>query len=364
MAVVDAPEPPEPGEQAASPHAASPAVKRRNWAVPVGVAFVVAVGSFVGILAGKITQRGPRGSGARIAVVDGGAEWSPRTPASDALSRALSATPGITVAPVAEVQARRKILSRHGPASEADVAGAIALRAWVRVSAEGGAWHAELVDGGERTSLDADGVQALAEQVAKRLSAGPVPRFVPPTDNAAAYAAFVDGDAAAAVALDPACAPCLAALKTPEALAKAKGSPRLSKKEALLVDAQLFAAAAAAEKDAAKHATDVEAAEDAYRTLTVELPEEPEGHFGLGVTFNRLIGAHDEALHHLESARRIAPTDLVVTREIAAAWMGMEDRKHALQAVRGYLALVPGDRDAEALLAELTTRPFSTATAR
>src|SRR4051812_44309873 len=99
---------------------------RRNWSIAGAVAAVIAVGSFVGIYAGQITQRAPRGGGVRIGVIENGA----LTPGvlEDALARALSATPNITVAPRVEIAARRAVLARrNADATLIDAARALGL---------------------------------------------------------------------------------------------------------------------------------------------------------------------------------------------------------------------------------------------
>ena len=371
---------------------------RRNWGVAVGVAVVVGVGTIVGVLGGRLTQRAPRAAGLRVVVLDvatddDGARW-----VQDAASRALGGRIGLSVVSVEELRARRVTLLRaHRAATDDDAVAELALDAVVSAAVHGGAVHLEAHDRSGKllaaadSALEVDAVFRAAGSLAAHLLAPadaqfsaeasaaqlPAATTTSPTQNVAAYRAYAAGifawdagDVAGAAvklreatALDDGFAPAWAALATALDVAFGQGTATsldaagvtdaaqkaqakrssLSGLEALLVDAALAARAGRTEDAMA-----------ALRGATVAYPEDRAGHFALGRAYHRMLGAHDEALHHLETARRITPSWLPVTAEIADAWLAMGDRKHAAQAVRGYLVLVPDDARALALLATLS----------
>lgn len=348
----------------------------RNWSVAAGVLAVCIVGAIVGTKAGNLAHRAPRGSGTRVAVL------APHSDiARDAVVRDLLAIAGVSVIPPSVLSSKRKQMVRGGidDASEEDAAEVLDADVVVRVS-EGDAEAARAVENA-RVVLVAHGEKHAAGRGVALI-----------TDDIGAYRAFLEGERLthvgdwvgassryhAALARDPAFAEAWAALayasffraeRNPQLVATAKHATQQARTyaahlrpvNALVVEA-ISAWIAHDEAAPELRAALREPAIAACRTLTVKFPEEPRGHLMLGRAYRDLFQGATEGLRHLESARRLTPDSYVITEQLVAAWLSIGDRKHAAQALRGFLAGLgdanpnaPGYQEAKVLVRSLDT---------
>jgi tetratricopeptide (TPR) repeat protein len=327
---------------------AKPPNKRRNWSIAAGVLAVCAVGALVGTKAGNLAHRAPRGDGTRIAVL---ADPSLAL-ARDAVVRDLTGTQGVTVIPPLVITSKQRAMVRGGIDDATDAGAADVLDADVVVQV-----------------TDADPARAIA--AARTAASIKVGGRAPITGDLEAYAHFLEGERvaqgqgdldgsiahySAAVARDPAFAEAWAGLafasffvveRTPAHVARAKDAvtsarahaANLRAVNALVVDALH---AWIAHDEAAPELRDAlrEPAIAACRTMTVQFPEERMGHWMLGRAYRELFNGPTEGLRHLESARRLTPEHFPITEQLVVGWLQLGDRKHAAQALRGYLATV------------------------
>jgi tetratricopeptide (TPR) repeat protein len=321
--------------------------RQTKLTIGIAVLVIVAIGSVVGVLAMRMGRRAPRAGGFRVAVVDvRGPAW-----AEDAVERAIGAVPS------EQLRSRRHALARKDKdATLVDAAKSIDLDAIVSGSVDAGKVHLDAFKPAETTPLaSADGIN-LAD-VARMLSStwGTKP-MAPPTANLDAYSAFADGKRAreegkldeaatrfrSAIALDASCDACKVALAEATASAPDVDESKLDERDVLLARGLKAFASNKAED-----------ATNAFRAMTVAFPEDAMGHLWLGRAYHRLLHAHDEALHHLDNARRLAPDHFDVVSEISDCWLGLGERDDAARVIKAYLKIVPDDAAATAKLSSL-----------
>lgn len=330
--------------------------KRRNWSVLAGVIAIVVVGGLVGTKAGNLAHRAPRGAGPRVAIIAANASAS--TAALDAVFRDLQRVDGQTTIPPLVLESKRLAMLRGGidDATPVDAAEVLDADVVVHVAA----------------SEPAAAIQEARATL--KLANGALPI----TTSPAAYDAFIEAEGLAqkrgeferallryetATALDPEFAEAWAmdawaAFSIPErtpiiqeriaaSIERARKHPeRLRPVSSLLVDAMhawLAHDAAAPDLQPALR----EPAIAACRALTVRFPEERNGHLILGRAYRELFKGPTEGLRHLEGARRLTPEYFPITHQLVITWLQIGDRKHATQALRGFLATV-GDEHAQA----------------
>jgi hypothetical protein len=313
----------------------------------------------------------------------------------DAIVRDLGSVPGTTVIPPLDIRSKRLQMIRGGidDATDANAAGVLdaAIVLVVGARADGVALFERA---GDRETLLARTDAALTQlpsvitaahaRVAAEHAAA-TPARAPVTISPVAYAAFLEGQRLAevegrfrdgavlyetAVATDDAFADAWAALawslfsaddrspqetvRTKEAIANARvHGTRLSTASSLIVDA-LGGWLAHDDAPPEQRAALREPAIAACRALTVKLPEERNGHLLLGRAYRELFNGATEGLRHLEAARRLTPDYYPITQQIAIAWLDIGDRRHAEQALRGFLTMSPGHPQATQLLKGLT----------
>lgn len=339
-------------------------VKRRNWSIAAGVLVVCAIGALVGTKAGNLAHRAPRGTGTRVAVLAPPPAIAPEGQvaiARDAVVRDLQSAEGITVIPPLVIASKRLAMVRGGIDDATEESAADVLDADIVVPVS------------ERDAARAIDAARAAVKSSTRGAA-------PITGDVEAYASFLEGERIAhvlgdldgavasyeaAVARDPAFAEAWAGLafasffvveRTPAHVARAKNAvvqarahaANVRAVNALVVDAiQAWIAhdEAAPELRAALR----EPAIAACRTMTVRFPEERMGHWMLGRAYRELFNGPTEGLRHLESARRLTPEYFPITQQLVVGWLQIGDRKHAAQALRGYLATVKSHPEAEAM---------------
>jgi tetratricopeptide (TPR) repeat protein len=175
----------------------------------------------------------------------------------------------------------------------------------------------------------------------------------PPTANLDAYSDFTDGERAredgkldeaaarfrSAIAHDASCDECKIALAEATMTAPDVNEYKLDERNALLAHGLKAFAAKNAEE-----------ATVSFRKMTVAFPEDEIGHLWLGRSYHRLLSAHDEALHHLDNARRLVPDHFDVVSELSDAWLGLGERDDAARVIKAYLKIVPNDPAALAKL--------------
>ena len=136
--------------------------RRGSWIVAAVFVAVVCVGAWVGIRAGDLAHRAPRGSGTRIAVLGplsaSGTELDLATLVQDAIVRDLSSLPTVTVIPPLELRSKRLQMLRGGvdDASDADAAKVLDADVVLLVRMDPRTGAAELVkDGAVLAHIDA-----------------------------------------------------------------------------------------------------------------------------------------------------------------------------------------------------------------
>jgi hypothetical protein len=376
---------------------------RGRWLIALGVLAIVVVGAWVGTTAGRLAHRAPRASGTRVAVLpfdEGALARDFAAPAAPA-EGAGSSTHHIVPLPV--VRAKLALMERGGrPGTLADAAGildvdrvvtgavmpqgeALALRLEVAPPGRPPTGVLDVALPGEAPLQEAlAGVPALLTALGRPGAAahGPAPP-APPTDDVAAYGAFVQGRAlfdegrlrdavalfAAASDSDPRFAEPIAQRAIALSLLRDRDPTEEAQLSASLDDALAARAALAPISDllidglgarrrflsadgdsAAARAAVGEEVFAAFRAVTVRFPEERLGHLFLGRAYVEILGGPQEALRHLESARRLSPDWFPTVAELVDTWLKMGDRKHAAGEIRGYLVVKKDDEAARALL--------------
>jgi tetratricopeptide (TPR) repeat protein len=271
---------------------------------------------------------------------------------------------------------------KNKQATALDAAGALALYAIVD-GASPNHIEARDADGTVLAQAEAADLEHAAASLSRALAkgAGEAPERALPTSSMAAYAHYAvaenalesdrTGDAEreldAALKIDPAFSSAWLAKAmlivdrgsgdsdmdlADEALSHVVDSA-LSDKERLFAAGYRDWVAARTDANVDKRPPHVEDAIDVLRKATVEFPEDMRSHYALGRVYNRLVGAHEEAVRHLENARRLAPDRLSVAKEYADAWLGAGQRSDAESIIKAYIRLVPEDERGRNALRDL-----------
>lgn len=368
--------------------------RRANWLVAALFVAVVGVGAWVGTRAGDLAHRAPRGSGARVAVLgplstSGAAVLGTDAMLQDAVARELASLPSVTVIPPLEIRSKRLQMLSGGVDDATDLDAAKVLAAEILLVVRPAGDGADLLEGGAVVAhLDPALTQlpallGVARGRVPGLAAGAA--RAPVTTSAEAYALFLDGERLAqldgrfreaaaqydkAVRSDEGFADAWAALawssfftddRTPQETARLREAIEQARVHAARASAQTTLVIDAltgwlAHDDAAPElrAALREPAIAGARILTVKLPEERNGHLLLGRAYRELFDGASEGLRHLEAGRRLTPDYFPITQQIVIAWLDIGDRRHAEQALRGFLTSSPAHPEATRLLEGLT----------
>lgn len=382
---------------------AAPA-KRRNWSILIFVLVVVAIGGVVGRRAGDLAHRAPRSTATRVAVIPPELKLGADVEAKGldlviarAFEDALTQVPALGVVPLEVVRGRFALMKKGGHEGGLEEAARIlevdrVVTGAVEV-ADGGALRLTLAvhapgtpaSGGDTMVVPIRGDDPMQELLAGIPSlAAKITGSLPPTPAktmdikafaldvqgrervaearmADAVPLFLEADApiarahaVIAVALTRDAAPSDQQVLAQNLVALAAPDVALPPKEKLLVDGiremQTFLQGNPASEVG-------ERAFAAFRAVTVQYPEEPLGHLFLGKSYTMLMKAPDEALHHLENARRLVPQWLPATEEIVAAWLAKGNRKQATAELKSYMVLAPDDELAKKLLSAVDDSP-------